>query len=304
MRLDDGIQKNVVFLGVLERGIFRAKATAFFASVTTARGAVLYLVTAEHVVTKLIERGHKQLFAKTSDESNVTLEVPVEHWFFHPEANSKVADVAVAQLAADPQAFCFTPAAVERFITARHFANREFGVGDEIAVIGLFRNHHGREKNVPVVRCGNLAALPANPVRSKWGEFEAYLIELRSLGGLGGSPVFLISPNEGVQYLQSNNRGAFLLGVMIGHFDITNLKEDAIIEETLHEIDERDAEAINSGIGLVIPAYRILETINRDEFAEAQSRAFDLAQRSGGSYNISRYLQPAINSELVSGMTE
>ena len=65
-------------------------------------------------------------------------------------------------------------------------------MGDEVFVVGLFRHRHGTQRNIPIVRVGNLAALTEEKVATNdFGLVDAYLIEARSIGGLSGSPVFL-----------------------------------------------------------------------------------------------------------------
>jgi hypothetical protein len=58
---------------------------------------------------------------------------------------------------------------------------------------GLFVSHPGGERNVPVVRFGNLSmmATEAAPVELETGVYRAcFLMDTRSRGGFSGSPVF------------------------------------------------------------------------------------------------------------------
>ena len=66
------------------------------------------------------------------------------------------------------------------------------GVGDEVFLTGLFANHIGQQRNLPIIRVGNIALMPEEPVQHpSLGPIDAYLIEARSIGGLSGSPVFV-----------------------------------------------------------------------------------------------------------------
>jgi hypothetical protein len=65
----------------------------------------------------------------------------------------------------------------------------QIGIGNEVAFAGLFVNHHGKKRNEPIVRFGNICGIPSEPVSTKAGDIEAYLVESRSVGGLSGSPV-------------------------------------------------------------------------------------------------------------------
>jgi hypothetical protein len=81
------------------------------------------------------------------------------------------------------------------------------GVGDEIFVTGLFANYVGKNRNVPILRFGNLAAYPTERVQTRIKdqnvEMDAYLIDARSAGGLSGSPVFYHSHGAHVGILRS-----------------------------------------------------------------------------------------------------
>jgi hypothetical protein len=151
----------------------------------------------------------------------------------------------------------------DSLVTPENIKNREWGVGDEIVVIGLFRNHYGRAKNIPLVRVGSLAALPDEPVKTRWGYIDAYLVELHSIGGLSGSPVYIHHPpfriaQDGKPQVITGAR-LNLLGVMQGHFDVPNLREDSVVED-----DDADGN-INTGVGVVVPAHKILETLNHPD---------------------------------------
>jgi hypothetical protein len=59
-------------------------------------------------------------------------------------------------------------------------------------------------------------------------------------------------PNENLNWFQYR-----FLGLIHGHFDIPNLIEDSVVE-----VDDASKETgINTGIGLVIPAEKIIETL-------------------------------------------
>src|SRR5260370_40507944 len=64
------------------------------------------------------------------------------------------------------------------------------GLGEEVAIVGLFGSHYGKSRNIPIVRIGNIAAMLEEPVFTKeYGYIEAYLIEARSIGGFRGAAV-------------------------------------------------------------------------------------------------------------------
>ncbi len=140
--------------------------------------------------------------------------------------------------------------------------------GDEIFVVGLFTSHYGEARNIPIVRFGHISAMDEEPVLTEFGYMPGYLVELKSLGGLSGSPVF-------VKQIREGETNTYLLGVMHGHFLIEN-PEDAISVSG----KDKPTGQINTGIGLVIPVKRVLDVLEQPSF-EAKKRAMvDLIRRS------------------------
>lgn len=265
MQIPPELKNNVVFLGVMDGDTYLPKATGFIVGTHMKYGTVLQLVTAEHVVVGLRNKGHEQVYLRTHlpnlDPQPISL---LDNWYFHPDAERNPADVAVCPISfrgfGDDEVVVLDP---EAFVTPKNIESREWGVGDEIVVVGLFRNHYGRRKNIPLVRIGSLAALPDEPVKTRWGFIEAYLVELHSIGGLSGSPVYIHHPpfridKDGKPQVITGAR-LNLLGLMQGHFDIPTLNEDSVVE------DDNEGGSINTGVGVVVPAHKILETINHPD---------------------------------------
>ena len=143
------------------------------------------------------------------------------------------------------------------------------GAGDEIFLTGLFSNHYGTKKNLPIIRTGHIALMPEEKVHTdSMGDIDAYLIEARSIGGLSGSPVFVyISPmraSDGGVALGSQR--FYWLGVMHGHWDIDESRIDGQSMDTV-------GRSINMGIGIVVPATKVLEIINGEDFAKQREQA-------------------------------
>ncbi len=66
------------------------------------------------------------------------------------------------------------------------------GIGDEVFTVDRFRNHLCTDRNEPIARVGNIAAIPPDLVYShKFGRTRAILFEARSIGGLSRSPAFV-----------------------------------------------------------------------------------------------------------------
>jgi hypothetical protein len=283
----------VIFLGDLsDKGVFRARATGFLVCVPSGdpNNWFPYLVTAEHVVVGIQQRGRPiycRLNLKNGGASVESLQIT--RWWHHPNAERDPTDVAVCAVhinwdlfdhACVPLPETYMEAPTER-------RPRDVGLGDETFTLGLFRLHAGRDRNIPIVRIGNIAAMPEEPVRTNWGSIKAYLVEMRSIAGLSGSPVFTDSPEAptlGMLYSihvladprftppdpeKVNWFRYHFLGLVHGHFDVPDLQEDADIDD---DDDAAVSRHINTGIGLVIPAEKVIETLYQADLADERRK--------------------------------
>jgi len=212
---------------------------------------------------------------------------------FHPNREQEPTDVAVSpfdarafqdeqtgeNLIADTVPLVFE-GGEHGFLPTDEFARQTIGLGAQIAIVGLFRSHYGKNRNVPIVRVGNISALPGEPVFTRYtGYISAYLVEARSISGLSGSPVFVLQ-NEAVMLantLKSSapQQHAALLGLMHGHFDVPNLNEDVVADE---ETPER---SVHTGIGVVVPVHKILETARHPELIAMRQALVEQVRKDG-----------------------
>jgi hypothetical protein len=151
------------------------------------------------------------------------------------------------------------------------------GLGDETFTIGLFSPHPGEAINEPIVRIGNLAAIPTEPVRTKnYGSVEAYLVETRSIGGFSGSPVFIHPGQVRVidgQLKYSAEVRFSLLGIVHGHWDTHPLPTPG---------SQFGRETLTTGISIVVPIHRVLEIFEMDRLKEMEAEGLaELAAISG-----------------------
>jgi hypothetical protein len=197
MRLPDEVQKCVVFLGRRQAAHngsrkFTPYGTGFLVSYPSPQIGdfeMTFLVTAKHIATKL--EPDFDIRFNTKDGRADYIEVSGRRWFTH--SSDRSVDAAVMPWGPPGEADSL-------WIRHRMFTNPEkllekgIGVGDEVYATGLFSPVIGIDKNNPIVRSGHLAmSPPATVPLREWDTptMEAYLIEMRSLGGLSGSPVFV-----------------------------------------------------------------------------------------------------------------
>jgi hypothetical protein len=216
------------------------------------------------------------------------------HWWSHPDLDN-LTDVAVLPASFQQQYFDHFALPIYGTLvdhsTTNDLRRRGAALGQEIAIIGLFRNHRGRERNEPIVRIGNIAAMPEDKVWTDYcGYTDAYLIEAHSIGGLSGSPVFVnlwdaqhltmhlgLPKMEGVMNLERY----MLLGLMHGHWDLPNLTDEAVVED-----HGGKPESINTGIGVVIPIQKIIETLYQPELVEMRKKLEEKERKTGATPDV------------------
>jgi hypothetical protein len=273
MHVPDKARRSVFFIGDLtEEGEFRPRATAFFVIVPSSRDPAkwhAYVVTAAHVVEQCQRLG-RQMYSRINrrDGGAEVIPMTVDRWWFHPDIATEATDVAVAPIAANWEVIDHDPIPLpEREATPIGSEQQAIGLGDETFAIGLFQNHAGQERNIPIVRIGNIAACPEELVSTRYGNIRAYLVEMRSIGGASGSPIFADIPAPPLPFHfmrdprfkppdpeEVNWFRYRFLGLVQGHFD-TRFPEDQIAS------DGEPSGSVNSGIATVIPAQKVIETL-------------------------------------------
>lgn len=286
MRITDSTKDTAVFIGYEKTdGNVHWGGTGFFVEIPLTNDPSVchrYFVTASHVADKL--EGKKSFVRINKKGGGVeTFELDEnQQWFRHPTSPT---DVALFLCAPNPNKFDYRSITVNMFLTSDSATARQIGIGDEVVIVGLFTYHTGETRNIPLVRFGNLSMFPDERIANvKIGEsnglpevaqVNAYLIEVRSTGGLSGSPVFVKEsvfmkcrePNrDGLTTLQGEGDPHFL-GLLQGHWEIdpSNRNSATLISP--------DTAAINLGIAIVIPAYVIREILEQEELvAERKAR--------------------------------
>jgi len=295
MRIPDVILKCVGFIGegtgrdssgAVQGDLY---ATGFFVMIPFeepySRFTFAYFVTAKHVAEEL--RGRDVYFLVNKKGGGVTVMPPFgDSWYIHPIDSS--ADVAVIPVRNVGDAE-ITAVHVQNFGTPSVLAELDIGIGDEIFATGLFTPAAGTQRNEPIVRHGNISMMPQEQIQTELGYADVYLVEARSIGGLSGCPVF-VRPTIRLPQQSSSphtknafgvGHGATLLGLMHGHWDINeaDLNKPYITHDRKH--------GVNLGVGIVVPAYKILEVLNQPEL---------VAMRKEINENLKRKSVPGMDS--------
>jgi hypothetical protein len=227
----------------------------------------LYVVTAAHVV-----RSFNSTFVRVSrkDGSVMDLHVPRGDWVFHWRE-----DIAVALVTLMPSEVSVTVIPTESFVGV---AETQFapGPGDEVFFAGLLGLVPSMaRRNIPMVRGGMIGALGQGdiPVRIPDGtvlNMHGHLIDCRSFGGFSGSPCFVNflmridhTPNVG---LAMEKRGALLLGLVSGHFD---LRASVALPDETGDL----GVPVAAGIAVLSTSQSIYELLMDDDLVAARLAA-------------------------------
>ncbi|MGO9874320.1 MAG: hypothetical protein ACLPVY_11020 [Acidimicrobiia bacterium] len=191
-----------------------------------------------------------------------TVDVSPDDWVVHPTA-----DVAAALLLPPPERRLFdylhfpVTGTVDKDLRGRF----KVGPGDDVFMTGLLHSHSGRAKIEPIIRVGTIAAFPEEKVTLEHCTTpqDVVLIEIRSIGGLSGSPVFFHLPDTpriedgggtiaNTAIPPASAGPNWLIGIMHGLWPTQPDDPD---------LRDKTAEPLNTGIAVVLPAERIVELL-------------------------------------------
>lgn len=293
MRVPKSVRDCVLYVGVEDTDNpdnVKYGGTAFIVSIPGEHsGSFAYLVTAKHNLEKIGKRPYF-IRANTPDGSAVVFDAKGLEWIFHPD---NTVDAAIALFAPPDEVTLDTRSVHESdFLTDQDIETYRIGAGDEVIMTGLFTEVEGQHKNLPIVRMGNVALIPDEPIPFKEALIEGYLIEARSIGGLSGSPAFVSStvlvnyPNKVPEDKTRNfywvPGKSFFFGIVIGHWELPAMR-------SLNEM-----EKVNMGIAVVVPAKKIREIFYLPEQVEMRREIEreELKAKTATSVNDSGFDKP------------
>jgi hypothetical protein len=309
MRVDDQILNCTGFIGTpTELGGFSVWGTGFFVCVYEEAFGFAYFVTARHVVWPDSSRrgvegppqGDIFIRVNKSDGSGTTpLKSARSEWLFHDD---RLVDLCAlpflisSDLDKDGHDVGILNTEMFYSVVARSRPNR-IGIGDEVFITGAFVGRVGERKNIPVVRVGNIAAMPLEPIDFGSPRHPAYLIETRSLGGISGSPVFVnlfpnapsdrsaaikkTHPQRGEETLFPYAVVGMVLGAHGGHY-----APDFALENDADIHPPKDAD-FNSGISVVMPDSEIEKFLLSPKVAKGRQQAMEERRRQSGYFTAS-----------------
>ena len=219
----------------------------------------LYLVTNRHVFEEASATAselHARFNRSMGAEPNIYT-IPLQEtgdstsWVMHPRSECDVAVLRVngQRLEDDGIEFSFFAEDIST-LTLEQARESEVSEGDGVFVLGFPLGEAGEERNYAVVRQGIVARV------QDWleGNAQTFLIDASIFPGNSGGPVLLKAELTSIQGTKSNDK-CRLIGMVPSYL---TYQEVAISQQT-----ERPRMIFeeNSGLGVVVPANVIQETI-------------------------------------------
>jgi hypothetical protein len=235
-------------------------------SATVPGQTYVYAITNEHVIRPPGGKPGNPVIRLTdvTGETKI-IQVRSNAWLSHPN-DDDLAATCLPQSSDNEYSWLYS----SELVTQADINQYQLGPGDDCFMIGRLTTYDGKQRNEPVLRFGNIAMMPQLILDiSRAHQQESFLVEMRTLSGFSGSPVIVyystvgqrMQPDPqldgGVAYASLVINRAWLLGVDWGFLPAPS-----------NVIDGRgDQKKINSGMAGVIPAWKVSELLNREEFA-------------------------------------
>jgi len=267
VRLPHEIMHSVAYLYTdqiaAEDGDSTGAATAFWVSGEFRPGAFPQGTTVAFVVTNrhVIERGATTLRWLGRDGTPSILNVPKEDWFFSSNPNLDLA-LWTVPLGIEGNVFLIP---TSRFLIPDELDQFDVRIGDDIFMVGRHLGFDGKIKNTPTARFGHLVQYPLEDIEDDKGrKHKSFLVQMPSLPGFSGSPVFLyqneIEKNAEHGRVAIGQRPRFwkLLGVNLGHLKAFTATYHAGTQARNQYLYAE----INSGINVVIPSWDLGSVFN------------------------------------------
>ncbi len=269
------ILKCVVFLGYHNKVQDRIVTigTGFIGALERAsdptKGTSVRLITAKHVITQLSAKGAIEVFVRFNDmtASSFWRKTLIEDWDLPMQENLDVASYS-AKLPAGLDHLGVSPPVLPAGGSTAPFAAE---LTDEVVIAGLFSPYQNEQRLTPLLRTANILSLadPNLPVSTPIGLLTAHLLEMKSVAGLSGAPVFM---RAGLSHIlagkvASEGPHLYLLGLLSGHFVEKN------IALTGGETDQERID-VNSGVAFVTPAEAVVQHLTDSTSSEGRTKLY------------------------------
>ena len=264
MRVDKHALESVVFLAVDDGGKKKIAGTAFAISVRDSMRHG-YFVTARHCIDGAKEK-YEKLFLRLNRRDGLGAEY-IEVTLDWAKPEDPAVDIAVLPIPENlPEKFRIGALSQTLFGGDQVVDSYHISVGDDVLIMGLFAKRAGQRQNVPIVRAGTIAAMPDEPLHDrKTGlNYRGFLLEVRSTGGLSGSPVIAhLGYPRGPGGKINEDIYSFIIGVVRGHWDYQPDDLDGCVSD-----GREDIETLNTGIAIATPFQAVWDLLQTEDLVK------------------------------------
>jgi hypothetical protein len=223
-----------------------------------------YAITDAHVIFDGVYQ--PVLRINTKDGNFDIIETSQSQWIRHPDGD----DIAVTFVGLNKDIHNYGNFHREDILTKDFIEKQDVGVGDEVIMVGRFRVHSGKKKNLPVTMFGNIAMMPDEPILNPFTGLaqESFLVEMRSIPGFSGSPVMLYIPPLAPRPSTSELKATWhwrLLGICWGQISVSVKGYDTADNEYKIKLD--------SAMTAVVPAWKIMDILDGEDMIEIRKIA-------------------------------
>lgn len=221
----------------------------------------IYAVTNDHN----IKNGSCVMRVNTVDGDIDVVPLKPSDWTPHPDGD----DLSVSRVSLGNE-HRWRAVHDHMLISQNDDIDQTIGYGDDVFMVGRFVTHDGLQQNNPVMRFGNIAMLPLEPVCvDARGDFmqDTFLVDMRSVSGFSGSPVFTyklgVRPNDVLNrrpgpagsrvHLTIDDDDLKLLGIEYWAFHVPGGHLSGL---------RQSVSPSNSGMSGVIPAWKLYDLLH------------------------------------------
>jgi len=273
MRIPKDLLNASVFLGGRDgHGALHYRATACCVGLPTTRTRVGWpcLVTARHNIRAAM-REYGNIWVRVNCQDGTAKDIEITREWEYPDDEGCDLALTPFPVVRPEHDTVILPIPASWFVTDELVVEREIGPGEDLVAVGLFSSHVGSQRNLPIVRSGIIASMPFESLidEATGLPYDAYLAEVRSIGGLSGSPVFIVlnpflrqRDNDVGQIVDQQYPIFSLLGVIRGHWNSN-------VEPDFGELDFGESQMTrNSGVAIVTPISEVLSLFERDQLVK------------------------------------
>ena len=293
MRVADNVAKTIAFVGIEGPSGFVPLGTAFICIYTYEDMAAPFIVTARHILDDIAG----EEFSVRLNRKDGTAETRKLNKNAMIKFDDKAIDIAVITAPIDHSIYDVFAIHLDSKKWKKQIEDTGLGApkpGDEVCISGLYTTHFGTIRNMPVVRIGHIAAIPEEKVLTNLGYVNGFLVEVHSIVGLSGSPVFWNLPwatvkGEELKYRTEDSVAHIVIGVFVGYHVVESREDEMIVPqfqtppEEWVETDQRKKSGVDerrTGFGVVLPIHYLFGMFDSEEMKKLMSQQID-AHRKG-----------------------